>query len=200
MGVRKNYDVKSPRIEKFTERFRKMVDDRGGTTQVAKETDISVPTINFWYNGQRTPDAENLIKLSRTFDVSVDYLLGLTKAPSSAPNKRNAEEYTMLSPDSISRIREAIWTRNTLGGKKEVLEWFFSSGFFLELLIAAENYKNACEKGNEQNKLLTLDYSQLDTDDIMLRVAKAELVDTLFRMMSDIEKMCETGVKDDGKH
>lgn len=174
---------------------------RGDTTQqeLADAVGVSREIIQHWERGSRQIKAGHLCKLARHFGVSVDYLLGLTKALSSEPNKRNAEEYTMLSPDSISRIREAICTRNALGGKKEVLEWFFSSGFFLEILIAAENYKNACEKGDGSNKYLTLDYSQLNTNDIMFRVAKAEILETMFRMMRDIEKMCETGVKEDGK-
>ena len=63
MGKRKKYDLTDMRLPDFTQRFRKRVDALGGVTKVSEITGISRPTINFWYNGQRTPDAESLITL-----------------------------------------------------------------------------------------------------------------------------------------
>jgi len=39
---------------------------------------ISKQTVSNWENGNRTPDAETLSKLSDLFSVSVDFLLGIT--------------------------------------------------------------------------------------------------------------------------
>ena len=64
MGKRQKYDLTDMRLPDFTKRFRKIVDALGGVTKVSEITKISLPTINFWYNGQRTPDAESLITLS----------------------------------------------------------------------------------------------------------------------------------------
>lgn len=75
--ARIRYTVDAPRMPVFTDRFRALVDAQGGVSEVVRLTKISRPTISFWYNGQRTPDAEHLIILARTFNVSADYLLGI---------------------------------------------------------------------------------------------------------------------------
>ena len=46
--------------------------------ELAKIMNISKQTVSNWENGNRTPDAETLSKLSDLFSVSVDFLLGRT--------------------------------------------------------------------------------------------------------------------------
>lgn len=46
--------------------------------ELAKVMNISKQTVSNWENGNRTPDAETLSKLSDLFSVSVDFLLGKT--------------------------------------------------------------------------------------------------------------------------
>ena len=45
--------------------------------QLALQAEIPPTTISGWLNAGRLPDYNALIKLSRFFDVSADYLLGL---------------------------------------------------------------------------------------------------------------------------
>lgn len=46
--------------------------------ELAQIMNISKQTVSNWENGNRTPDAETLSKLSDLFSVSVDFLLGRT--------------------------------------------------------------------------------------------------------------------------
>jgi transcriptional regulator with XRE-family HTH domain len=46
--------------------------------ELAKVMNVSKQTVSNWENGNRTPDAETLSKLSDLFSVSVDFLLGKT--------------------------------------------------------------------------------------------------------------------------
>ncbi len=39
---------------------------------------VSQDTISFWENGKSLPSAEYLIEISKNFNVSTDYILGLT--------------------------------------------------------------------------------------------------------------------------
>ena len=41
--------------------------------------ETSRSTISFWENGEREPTMSSLIKLSKFFKVSIDYLVGLEK-------------------------------------------------------------------------------------------------------------------------
>ncbi|MDE6060557.1 MAG: helix-turn-helix domain-containing protein, partial [Clostridia bacterium] len=46
--------------------------------QLAKTVGLSQAAIALWEQGARTPSADAIIKLAKFFDVSADYLLGLS--------------------------------------------------------------------------------------------------------------------------
>ncbi len=49
-----------------------------GQSELAKQIGVSKGIISFWENGLREPTMTSLIKLAKFFDVSIDYLVGLT--------------------------------------------------------------------------------------------------------------------------
>ena len=103
---RKKYNSSNPRFPDFYKRFHGLTDYAGGVTKVSELTGISRPTVQFWYNGERTPDAENLCTLSRAFGVSVDYLLGLADEDNATNDEklRMVSEYTGLSNAAIRTV------------------------------------------------------------------------------------------------
>lgn len=46
--------------------------------KLAKDLEVNKQTVNFWLNGVNEPKISYLIKLCNYFDVSADYLLGLS--------------------------------------------------------------------------------------------------------------------------
>ena len=46
-------------------------------TDLAKELCTTQDTISLWELGKSLPDATNIVKLAKLFDVSSDYLLGI---------------------------------------------------------------------------------------------------------------------------
>ena len=46
-------------------------------TQLAELLFVSQDTISLWELGKSLPDVENLVKMTKLFGVSADYLLGL---------------------------------------------------------------------------------------------------------------------------
>ena len=50
-----------------------------GQIQLAKELGVSKGIISMWENGLREPTMSSLILLSKYFNVSIDYLVGLEK-------------------------------------------------------------------------------------------------------------------------
>jgi len=125
---RKKYGPSNPRLPVFFERFRDLVDKNGGISRVADITGISRPTITFWYNGQRTPDAENLIILSERFDKSVDFLLGVSNVDTLDIDRKKVCKYTGLSAKAVSKLRE--W--NTSAGGQ------FLSGAMDDIIVSDE--------------------------------------------------------------
>ena len=106
MGKRKEYSIQNPRLPLFTSRFRTLVDECGGISKASEMTKISRPTINFWYNGQRTPDAENLIVLSDAFGVTTDYLLGKSDVPNIDTSLQSVNKVTGLSVGAIIKLSD----------------------------------------------------------------------------------------------
>lgn len=49
--------------------------------ELAKILELSESAVAKYEEGQRSPDLDTLIKIARVFDVSTDYLLGLTDIP-----------------------------------------------------------------------------------------------------------------------
>lgn len=46
--------------------------------EIAEKLQISVRTYQRYESGERSPDAELIVKMCKFFDVSADYLLGLS--------------------------------------------------------------------------------------------------------------------------
>lgn len=138
MGVRKQYDLKNSRIPVFTDRFRKKVDALGGVSKVSEMTGISRPTINFWYNGERTPDAESLITLSKSLDVSADWLLGLLPENNETSDDvlRFFSEYTGLSNDSVRMLNRM----GTIHFGKKTVDTLISNSRFYEIASCLSTY------------------------------------------------------------
>lgn len=88
---------------------------RGGIPQeqCAKELGISRGALSFYENGERKPDADVLFRMSKKFNVSVDYLLGLSDFP--LVNERDIEtacKVTGLENDYIETLMEALEVNN----------------------------------------------------------------------------------------
>ena len=66
----------------FGERLSYIIKTNGYTQrQLAKELNISPSAINYWIKNKREPDIENIISISKIFNITSDYLLGLTNDP-----------------------------------------------------------------------------------------------------------------------
>ncbi|MBQ8658990.1 MAG: helix-turn-helix transcriptional regulator [Clostridia bacterium] len=49
-----------------------------GQNKLAADIEVSNASISYWENGKQEPSAQALFKLALYFDVSVDYILGIT--------------------------------------------------------------------------------------------------------------------------
>ena len=64
----------------FCENFKYLRQEKNiGQVQLAKELGVSKGIISMWENGLREPTMSSLILLSKYFNVSIDYLVGLEK-------------------------------------------------------------------------------------------------------------------------
>ena len=70
----RNFDIKI-----LGERIRTLrAEKKVGQNQLAQDINVSNASISYWENGRQEPSASALFKLANYFEVSVDYLLGIT--------------------------------------------------------------------------------------------------------------------------
>ncbi len=93
------------RFPVFAERFAQL---RGDRTQgeFASILGLSRPTVGFYENGNRLPDAYTLRHIAVTCDVSADWLLGISDERTINGDIAQASRYTGLSANSIRKIHE----------------------------------------------------------------------------------------------
>jgi Helix-turn-helix. len=64
---------------KFKERFKELrLEKNLKQSEVAEKLFVSKSAVSGWEVGRNQPDYDALIKISKFFDVSVDYLIGNT--------------------------------------------------------------------------------------------------------------------------
>lgn len=79
-------------------------------TQMAERLGVTQRTIANWEAGSRNPDLEMLKKISTIYEVTTDYLLGLTDNPQGheQPATIAARPTTGMAPISQERLDEII--------------------------------------------------------------------------------------------
>lgn len=76
--------------------------DRGEYAKLARKIGVSTAAISNYISGLTGVSSDNLIAIANYFNVSTDYLLGLTDIPSADTDIKAIAEYTGLSDKSIS--------------------------------------------------------------------------------------------------
>jgi transcriptional regulator with XRE-family HTH domain len=81
--------------------------------ELSAETGITEGNISDWKKGRSHPTSEAIIKIAKYFDVSTDYLFGLTDNPAPLGNAVTREEklqrnIALMSPEQRKRAEEYI--------------------------------------------------------------------------------------------
>lgn len=71
---------------------------------LAKEIGVSSGSLSNWCNNAKNVTADNIVKLANYFNVSADYLLGLTEVPTSNLDIRDINNKTGLSQNAIAHL------------------------------------------------------------------------------------------------
>lgn len=97
-------------MDKFTKRFRQLVDYYPSRSEFARKTGFSRVSVDHWYKSNRLPSAENLYEICRTLNVSSDWLLGLSDnvdITTEVSDKLTILQATHLTKENLERIINA---------------------------------------------------------------------------------------------
>lgn len=93
----------------FSERLSVLMEERGMTQEkLAHELGIKRQTVSLYKNGQSTPDAAQLKNIAVFFDVSADWLLGLSDVRSQDITIQNISKKTGLSEAAVLDLGEMM--------------------------------------------------------------------------------------------
>lgn len=121
--------------------FRKLMDTTPNITRsdLAEYLGVSSVAIGQYYNGDALPSMDNLIKIAQYFNVSTDYLLGLTDVKSTDADLKRTCEYTGLSEDIVRDFANFKKAKRKNNGELEnsiddYLEWNIMCGTFMDIV------------------------------------------------------------------
>lgn len=140
----------TPKIARI-ERFRKLVDnesERGISRQkIADAIGCDVSTITKHYNGYQAIDIEFLYKYAKYFNVSSDYLLGLSDVSSADPDDRAICEKFGLNQKDFDLLVNAFNHREEIADAViEIRELMKSAEYLRDMLC----FENASRRENEK--------------------------------------------------
>ena len=91
----------------FAQRLSALIAENGlKQREVAEALEVQRQTVSLYTKGQALPDISTLTKITQFFNVSADYLLGITDAPTFDVKKRTVCDYVGLSETSVDKLHE----------------------------------------------------------------------------------------------
>lgn len=146
--------------------------------ELAEKLSVSDNTISYFVSGKRTPNTEQIIKISQILDISTDYLLGRSEILSPDTNIQAIGECIGLSESviealkgiktSVATKKETIFPKNYF----DILNALLDSAKFQLVIMAIDKYAKSVkdsEKEIEAEKRFIKEqgdkaYKDLDTD------------------------------------
>lgn len=172
-------------VDIFSNRLLELRNARNKKRQeVADDIGISRASLEYYEKGQRKPDIEVLTLLAKYYDVSTDYLLGLSNAKTTDRDIKFICEYTGLSEKSVNILHyfypyEIIvptinMLLNSENNKFAVAMWISNPESELEtvdeiekldIITIIESYVNSYYSRDEDKLFTMYDTGRFDTDD-----------------------------------
>lgn len=152
-------DIKEP-----LRRLRELIDNSGKSRQqIAKDLKCDTSTITKHYNGKRGINADFIVKYAKYFNVTADYLLGLSDTPSTDEKIKGICDFTGLNErfindflkDDLLSKRYFLDFINSIGESDTLSDDFDSMLFYLNDYITAVKKIQAIQKESEKETFET---------------------------------------------
>ena len=92
--------------KKINENLNILIGRAGGVTAFAKTIKVSRDSVNNWLKGKSDIRLNDLVSISKQYNISVDYLLGVSEHRTLNQDEKEAAAYTGLSAEAVSTLHE----------------------------------------------------------------------------------------------
>ena len=181
--------------EIFSERLAELRQQHNETSRdLARALDVSFSAISNYQLGKRTPDIIFLQKVARHYNVSADYLLGLSDVKSTEQDMKIACEVIELSEKAALNIKKIT----SEFFHKEATEIFESNAFYwamfhlssaLSYAKSASDYADLSEMNDENLKPFTVN-RQRDEEIKNMRVCLLDVYEKTKTLSENYFKKC----------
>lgn len=94
--------------------------------ELAEHLGVTANTISYYLSGERCPDIDKLIEISKFLNVSTDYLLGLSDVKSTNAELKGVCEYTGLSESAVNMLNSIV---RHYGHDSDIISAFIAPDF-----------------------------------------------------------------------
>ncbi len=196
-------------MSSFRERL-KLLKEISGKTQaeIATDLEITPQTLSYYFNG-REPNYDMLIKLAKYFDVSVDYLLGISEHKNNEQVKVRNDYYTKLIEllennsflnseifsviESITTLFDADEREDIINNLSEFLGYYNSA--LLHLSKIKPHLDELCTDLKKHSDMF--DHLYYSGSTLKSIVAKTSIYHDEYSMKSRIDSISDFLVKDE---
>lgn len=173
MGVQEKYN------DAFPTRLRKLIDDRGTTiTAVSKELGISRQAVSQYADGTAQPNVDKLVSIARFFNVSTDYLVGLSNYERRSTGELTAADMG-IADEAAQQLAED--KRDHAGVSGAYLSMLAKSPQFSSFAFAVSDYIGAVERAHKWGNTLSSIYEERKN----VRMKRFLLSEALFDVLND---------------
>ena len=200
----------SDKIGVVLERFKQLIDDSIVSRQViADKIGCDVSTITKHYNGERNITVDYVIKYAKYFNVSTDYLLGVSDVKSVDEDVKFICDYTVLNDNVIKNLlrKSSTSVLDILNVLLSDSYYYFFLDFCISLQVLPMSYSVLAsaksELVNEENKIKKdedlieecISFSQQVEEDVIIKNYKLE--QSLAKIK---DKFCEKEIEKNKKY
>lgn len=151
-------------MDSFDAILKKLRKDRNATQkEVSQAIGADQQTLRRYESGERKPDTEMLLRIAKYYNVSADYLLGLSENSTVEPDMKAAVKCTGLSEKSIEKLKRinhfnADGSENPDKSFIDILDRFIQSKYFSELIVYWESLHTHSTEWKEKEMKTNEDY------------------------------------------
>lgn len=180
-------------MDSFDAVLKKLRKDRNATQkEVSQAIGADQQTLRRYESGERKPDTEMLLRIAKYYNVSADYLLGLSENSTVEPDMKAAVKCTGLSEKSIEKLKgithfefdNSVNTENA-----NIIDMFIQSSYFENLIsLLLTLYNCSAEGGDIESSKNFEEFTNIGRSNIACKLARSDLKDIMTYICDEFDR------------